>query len=62
MFSKALLTSITVAFTVDKNFDFQAHYDSNTKEIVFTTVQPDNSWFGILLGSATMYETDAISF
>ena len=54
MFSKALLTSITVAFTVDKNFDFQARYDSNTKEIVFTTVQPDNSWFGILLGSAKM--------
>ena len=54
MFSKALLTSITVALTVDKKFDFTAHYDLNTKEIVFTTVQPDNSWFGILLGSAKM--------
>ena len=43
-------------------FDFDVYYDSTTQEVVFTTWQPNNSWFGILLNSATMNNCDAIAF
>ena len=43
-------------------FEFDAYYDSKTDEVVFRTWQPNNSWFGILLNSATMDHCDAIAF
>ena len=37
-------------------------YDANTDEVVFTSTQPDGTWFGILLGSTGMFQTDAMVF
>ena len=41
------------AFDSDR-YSFTATYDSATSEIVMVTTQPDNTWFGILLGSSEM--------
>ena len=43
-------------------FTFSASYDAATGEIVMETTQPDQSWFGILLGSSSMTNTEAIVF
>ena len=37
-------------------------YNKDTEEVEIVTTQPDNSWFGILLGSSSMSNTEAIYF
>ena len=41
-------------------YTFDAYYDENTAEIVMKTTQPTGTFMGVLLGSATMWDTDAI--
>ena len=64
--TKFILTLTTATLVQSKMlrsfFDFDAYYDSATEEVVFTTWQPNNSWFGILLNSAIMHNCDAIAF
>ena len=43
-------------------YSFTVTYDSATSEIVIVTTQPDNSWFGILLGGSSMTNTEALYF
>ncbi len=43
-------------------YTFTSYYDAATSEIVIQTTQPDQSWFGILLGASTMTNTEAIVF
>ncbi len=61
------LVSLFAACASAYDFNFgmytlNATYDSATNEIVIETIQPDMSWFGILLGSRTMTNTEAIVF
>ena len=39
-----------------------ATYDSATQSVEIVTTQPDQSWFGILLGSSSMTGSEAIYF
>ena len=48
--------------TLPDSISFSVNYDADTDEAVFTTVQPDGSWFGILPGSASMTGADCIIF
>ncbi len=41
-------------------YTFDAYYDETTAEIVMETTQPTGTFMGVLLGSATMWDTDAI--
>ena len=43
-------------------YTFTSYYDAATSEIVIQTTQPDQSWFGILLGASSMINTEAIVF
>ena len=62
--SLALCAASVIAAEFGDNgaFTFNAKYDATTKEIVIQTTQPDNSWFGILLGSSDMKDTEVIYF
>ena len=39
-----------------------ACYDSRAQEVLFRAIVPDNSWFSIGIGGATMQDTDMISW
>ena len=43
-------------------YTFTSYYDTTTSEIVIQTTQPDQTWFGVLLGASTMTNTEAIVF
>ena len=67
MRSSFTLLSILAAFASAVDLDcgkytFNAYYDTTTSEIVIDTTQPDLSWFGVLLGSSSMTNTEAIVF
>ena len=58
------LVSATAA-AIDFNcgvYAFTSYYDSATSEIVIQTTQPDQTWFGLLLGASVMTNTEAIVF
>ncbi len=63
-FTTLALCAVSVAATDFGNgaFVISATFDAATSEIVIKTTQPDNSWFGILLGSSSMTDTEAIYF
>ena len=42
------------------DFELEIYFDGT--EIVMETGSPDGSWLGLLLGSGSMSDTDAISF
>ncbi len=42
--------------------DFNAHYNRTTQSIIFTSTQPDHTWYGLLLGSSEMTNSDAVAF
>ena len=63
------LTVLSLVAAISKAIDFEcglytftSYYDVATSEIVIQTTQPDQSWFGILLGASTMTNTEAIVF
>ncbi len=44
------------------SYTLDIHYDSVTSEIVIVSTQPDQTWFGIMLGGNTMTNTESIVF
>ena len=52
--SFAILFVSTSAHLFGGYIDFNARYNSETDMVEFITVQPDASWFGILLGNSGM--------
>ena len=59
----ALCAASVAAIDFDNGaYTFSATYDAATSEIVIVTTQPDNTWFGILLGGQTMTNTEALYF
>jgi len=59
----ALLVAKAIAYEFnDGSYSISLQYDAATHEILFITTQPDNTWLGILLGSKSMVNTEAIVF
>ena len=58
------ITALASAWSIaNDKIQFDALYDAQADELVITTVQPDDSWFGILLGSDRMAaDADCIVF
>ena len=64
----SMATLLTVAHAQDQELAFTGFgkvewkYDDQTDEIVITATIPDKTYFGMLLGSNSMFQTDALIF
>ena len=52
--SFAILCATESAHLFGGYVDFNVRYNSTTEMVEFITVQPDASWFGVLLGNSGM--------
>ena len=59
----SLVAALSAAIDFDCGvYTFTSYYDTATSEIVIQTTQPDQTQFGLLLGSGSMTNTEALVF